>query len=193
MRDSAAGRELLEREMLAKPVSSLQYMLNQLSQTYRFLPQLVPDGVYGERTLEAVMRFQREAGLPVTGTVDQATWDAIRSSWLEQQSRESYARAARVFPSEGIQVHEGNTKEYMIVPQTMFNVLSRHFEGIVPCQADGIHGPASAENVRWLQKAAGLPVTGCMDKATWDALSHLYEIFVVQDTDCQPEFTGGWG
>ena len=193
MRDSAAGRELLEREMLAKPVSSLQYMLNQLSQTYRFLSQLVPDGVYGERTLEAVMRFQREAGLPVTGTVDQATWDAIRSSWLEQQSRESYARAARVFPSEGIQVHEGNTKEYMIVPQTMFNVLSRHFEGIVPCQADGIHGPASAENVRWLQKAAGLPVTGCMDKATWDALSHLYEIFVVQDLDCQPEFTGGWG
>ena len=193
MRDSAAGRELLEREMLAKPVSSLQYMLNQLSQTYRFLPQLVPDGVYGERTLEAVMRFQREAGLPVTGTVDQATWDAIRSSWLEQQSRESYARAARVFPSEGIQVPEGNTKEYMIVPQTMFNVLSRHFEGIVPCQADGIHGPASAENVRWLQKAAGLPVTGCMDKATWDALSHLYEIFVVQDLDCQPEFTGGWG
>ena len=193
MRDSAAGRELLEREMLAKPVSSLQYMLNQLSQTYRFLPQLVPDGVYGERTLEAVMRFQREAGLPVTGTVDQATWDAIRSSWLEQQSRESYARAARVFPSEGIQVQEGNTKEYMIVPQTMFNVLSRHFEGIVPCQADGIHGPASAENVRWLQKAAGLPVTGCMDKATWDALSHLYEIFVVQDLDCQPEFTGGWG
>lgn len=193
MRDSAAGRELLEREMLAKPVSSLQYMLNQLSQTYRFLPQLVPDGVYGERTLEAVMRFQREAGLPVTGTVDQATWDAIRSSWLEQQSRESYARAARVFPSEGIQVHEGNTKEYMIVPQTMFNVLSRHFEGIVPCQADGIHGPASAENVRWLQKAAGLPETGCMDKATWDALSHLYEIFVVQDTSGQPAFTGGWG
>ena len=34
---------------------------------------------------------------------------------------------------------------------------------------------------------------GCMDKATWDALSHLYEIFVVQDTDCQPEFSGGWG
>ena len=100
MRDTTAERELLERELLAKPVSSLQYMLGQLSKTYQFLPQLVPDGVYGERTLEAVMRFQREAGLPVTGVVDQATWDA---------------------------------------------------------------------------------------------LSHLYEIFVVQDTDCQPEFTGGWG
>ena len=29
MRDSAAGRELLERDMLSNPVSSLQYMLRQ--------------------------------------------------------------------------------------------------------------------------------------------------------------------
>ena len=187
------GQELLEREMLANPVSSLQYMLRQLSATYQFLPRLVVDGVFGERTLEAVMRFQRVAGLPVTVVVDQATWNAIHSCWLRQQSQESYSRATRVFPSEGVQVHEGNSKEYMIVPQTMFDVLSRHFEGIVPCPADGTHGPASAENVRWLQRAAGLPATGCLDKATWDALSHLYEIFVVRDTDCQPEFTGGWG
>lgn len=193
MRDSAAGRELLERDMLANPVSSLQYMLRQLSKTYRFLPELAVDGVYGERTLEAVMRFQREAGLPVTGTADRATWDAIRNCWLEQESRESYARSARIFPSEGIQVREGNRKEYMIVPQTMFSVLAKHFNGITPCQANGSHGPASADNVRWLQKAAGLPVTGCMDRAAWDALSRLYEIFVVRDTDCIPEFTGGWG
>lgn len=193
MRDTTAERELLEREMLAKPVSSLQYMLRQLSRTYQSLPQLVVDGVFGERTLEAVMRFQKEAGLPVTGTVDQATWDAIRNCWLRQQSKDSYSRATRIFPSEGIRVHEGETKEYLIVPQTMFNILSKHFEGITPCDADGCNGPASAENIRWLQKAAGLPETGCLDTSTWDALSHLYEIFVVQDTDCQPEFTGGWG
>ena len=82
MRDTTASRELLERDMLAKPVSSLQYMLDQLSRTYHFLPQLAADGVYGERTLEAVMRFQKEAGLPVTGRVDQTTWNAIRDAWL---------------------------------------------------------------------------------------------------------------
>ena len=187
------GRELLERELPANPVSSLQYMLRQLSSTYQFLPQLVVDGVFGERTLEAVMRFQREAGLPVTGVVDQTTWDAIRDAWLAQQAKTGYSRATRIFPSEGITVQEGETKEYLIVPQTMFNILAKQFEGITPCQADGCNGPASADNIRWLQKAAGLPQTGCMDTATWDALSHLYEIFVVQDTDCIPEFTGGWG
>lgn len=193
MKDTTAQRELLEREMLAKPVSSLQYMLRQLSETDTSLPRLVVDGVFGERTLEAVMRFQRQAGLPVTGTVDQATWNAIRDRWLEQQARQGASRAARIFPAEGIQVREGETREYLIVPQTMFNILARHFEGITPCDADGCNGPVSAGNIRWLQKAAGLPETGCLDAATWDALSHLYEIFVVQDTDCYPEFTGGWG
>ena len=193
MRDTTAERELLERELLAKPVSSLQYMLRQLSRTYHSLPQLVVDGVFGERTLEAVMRFQKEAGLPVTGTVDQATWNAIRNCWLRQQAKDSYSRAARIFPSEGIQVHEGETKEYLIVPQTMFNILAKHFEGITPCDADGCNGPASAENIRWIQKAAGLPETGCLDTSTWGALSHLYEIFVVRDTDCQRNFPGGGG
>ncbi len=193
MRDTTASRELLERDMLAKPVSSLQYMLDQLSRTYHFLPQLAADGVYGERTLEAVMRFQKEAGLPVTGRVDQTTWNAIRDAWLAQRARTSYSRATRIFPSEGIQVQEGATKEYLIVPQTMFNILARKFQGITTCEADGCNGPATAANIRWLQRAAGLPATGCMDTAAWDALSHLYEIFVVQDTDCQPQFTGGWG
>lgn len=105
---------------------------------------------------------------------------------------EAPARAVRAFPSEGITVHEGETKEYLIVPQTMFNVLSKHFEGISCCDADGCNGPATADDIRWLQKAAGLPETGCMDTATWDVLSRLYEIFVVWE-DCRPEFSGGWG
>ena len=157
------------------------------------MSQLAADGVYGERTLEAVMRFQKEAGLPVTGRVDQTTWNAIRDAWLAQRARTSYSRATRIFPSEGIQVQEGATKEYLIVPQTMFNILARKFQGITTCEADGCNGPATAANIRWLQRAAGLPATGCMDTSAWDALSHLYEIFVVQDTDCQPQFTGGWG
>ena len=63
MRDTAAGRELLEREMLSKPVGSLQYMLRQLSKTYQFLPELAVDGVYGERTPEW---WTRPPGTPST-------------------------------------------------------------------------------------------------------------------------------
>ena len=58
-------------------------MLNRLSLRYDFLPALVPDGVFGERTLEAVMLFQRELHPPVTGVVDRETWQAILDEWLD--------------------------------------------------------------------------------------------------------------
>ena len=58
-------------------VEQLQYMLSVLSS---FLPQ-VPDpgmsGIFDNATLNAVRGFQRYAGLPVTGSVGEATWDAI--------------------------------------------------------------------------------------------------------------------
>ena len=59
------------------PVHNLQRMLRTLTSVHREIPLLSPDGIFGEETLEAVMIFQRLMGLPVNGTVDQRTWDAL--------------------------------------------------------------------------------------------------------------------
>lgn len=193
MTGNNAGRELLEREMLSHPVSSLQYMLRQLARVYPFLPELAVDGEFGQRTLEAVMLFQREFHLPVTGVVDRSTWEAICNAWLREEAQNGQTRPTRIFPSEGTEVEEGKCREYMILPQTMFQVLGKRFEGIVADVPDGEHGPASVANTRWLQRAAGLPETGVMDRATWGMLSRLYEVFVVEEMDKRPAFTGGWG
>ena len=56
-----------EIRLIGQPVRSLQTMLRELSFLYDFLPRLTPDGIFGERTLEAVMLFQREFFPPVTG------------------------------------------------------------------------------------------------------------------------------
>ena len=45
--------------LIGQPVRSLQTMLRTISFAYPFLPRLTPDGIFGERTLEAVMLFQR--------------------------------------------------------------------------------------------------------------------------------------
>ena len=63
-----------EKDFMGLPVRSLQLMLGSLAQGRPGLAQLVPDGIFGEATLEAVMRFQREHGLAVTGRVDLETW-----------------------------------------------------------------------------------------------------------------------
>jgi peptidoglycan hydrolase-like protein with peptidoglycan-binding domain len=35
-------------------------------------PKLIPDGIFGSRTFDAVRAFQKQKGLPVTGVVDNA-------------------------------------------------------------------------------------------------------------------------
>lgn len=58
-------------------VRQMQEQLARISQNYPAIPTVVPDGVFGERTKEAVEVFQRVFNLPVTGIVDYATWYKI--------------------------------------------------------------------------------------------------------------------
>ena len=168
----------LEQEMLSNPVRNLQYMLWRLATRYPFLPKLAMDGLFGEETLEAVMLFQRELAPPVTGVVDQRTWDAIHSAWVDLERDVSPTRSLRIFPGEGFQVSPGMSGDYMILPQTMFQILRQKLSGIVDAAPAGYHGDASVENTRWLQGLAQLEQTGVMDRKTWDMLSRLYELFV---------------
>ena len=58
---------LPERFLLGRPVRSLQTMLRAISLSYPFLPRLVPDGIFEERTELAVVLFQQNFG-PVSYT-----------------------------------------------------------------------------------------------------------------------------
>lgn len=183
----------LERELLSRPIQALQYMLTRLASEYEFLPVVAQNGLYDEGTLEAVMRFQRHMGLPVTGIVDQKTWQSILNQWEKAEEKMEGPRGVRAFPGNGKQALPGEWKEYMALPQTMFQSLSQYFDGIEPARADGLHGEESARNVRWLQRAAQLEPTGIMDQSAWNALSRLYEVFIIPDDPKGEEDFWEWG
>lgn len=183
----------LERELLARPVRALQYMLNQLALVYDFMPTVGTSGKFDENTLEAVMRFQQEFAPPVTGIVDRRTWQAIQRKWEEAQAKLDPPRPVRAFPGNGKQAEPGEWKEYMALPQIMFQSLSHYFNGIIPGNTEGLHDETSAENVRWLQRAAGLPPTGTLDQPAWNMLSRLYETFVIPEGAMPDETFPVWG
>lgn len=58
-------------------VRILQYFSGVLSQYYDTIPFVDYDGIFGEKTLNAVNAFQREFGLPQTGVVGPQTWEAM--------------------------------------------------------------------------------------------------------------------
>ena len=62
-------------------VERLQYMLAVLAEFLPAIPDVMQTGVYDAQTQSAVSAFQSYAGLPVTGSVDEPTWNAIYSQY----------------------------------------------------------------------------------------------------------------
>ena len=100
--------EQMEREMLAQPIHSLQYMQQRLALRDPSLPTVGVTGVFDERTLEALMRFQRNFHPPVTGVVDQGTWDALLRTWRRSEQSDGEPRSVRVLPRGGVELNLGS-------------------------------------------------------------------------------------
>ena len=58
-------------------VRRLQTFLEKISQAYPSIPSVTVDGVFGEKTKEAVSAIQRIYGIPVSGVAGPVTWGLI--------------------------------------------------------------------------------------------------------------------
>lgn len=59
--------------------------------------------------------------------------------------------------------------------QTMLRVIASTTGEIPPVVPDGIYGRQTAASVRAFQQAAGLPITGKVDEATWRSIITAYQ------------------
>lgn len=75
------GRDLTLGSTGSK-VQQMQEQLAVISRSYPAIPTIAADGIYGQRTREAVEAFQRVFDLPVTGVVDFATWYKISQIYV---------------------------------------------------------------------------------------------------------------
>jgi len=169
------------------PIYELQTMLRTLAAVNWSLPYLAPDGVFGETTLEAVMTFQKEAGLPVTGVVDQTTWEAISRAYEDARRRLDPPRGTDLFPFPSECVEPGQATPMLLPIQAMFCALARFLAGVRDAPPCGRLDDATEENLRWLQARGGLPVTGRLDCGTYRLLSRVYETFVARSPQCAIE------
>ena len=166
--------------MTGQPVRSLQYMLDQLAIHDPKLIRLAVDGIFGERTLEAVMVFQREYHEPVNGVVDLDTWDAIRQAYIKVELLYGIPPALNVLPNGGYTAEAGAEGEPVLIVQAMFVSLAKKTTNFEPCEINGCNSGNTPTDIRVVQRLAGLPITGVLDRATWSFLVQLYQALVTR-------------
>lgn len=161
-------------------VKSLQHMLNYLSRTVGTIPRLAETGVFDESTLEAVMIFQRDFGFPVTGVVDQETWDSITAHYYQSLFQFGTPPLLSVLPSGTGFVGAFEHSAELLIVQAMLTSLQTVITNFEPVQFDGINSDSTLENLKLIQSLAGLIKNGALDRATWAILAALYRIFVTR-------------
>ena len=157
-----------------QPVRSLQTMLRVLSEDDDSLPTVVPDGIYGPTTMHAVSTFQRKYGLPVTGSVNQQTWEEIVNAYEPALIRVDRAEPIEIILESGQVIRSGESNPYIFLLQALLAQLSLSHQSIEQPGFSGILDDETASSLKGFQKLAGLEETGEFDKITW---KHLVKQF----------------
>lgn len=163
---------------IEQPIRSLQTMLRVLAEDDRKLPAVVPDGIYGPTTMQAVTAFQRREGLPVTGVADQYTWEAVVASYEDAIVRIDKAESIEIIMDPGQVFHRGDSSPYIYLLQSMLTQLSFDHPRIPQPDHTGILDDITSESLGAFQKLSGLPETGELDKISWKHLVRQFSLNV---------------
>ena len=162
-------------------VLRIQTMLNRISRDYPAIPKVQPvDGIFGEGTEQAVIKFQQIFSLTPDGIVGGPTWYKLVSLYvgvldLAELVSEGQTFYANAIPLEFSDVvAPGDTGEEVRVIQYLLSVVSEFYSNVPPVAVDGVYGPATRQAVLAVQQMAGLPQDGVVGEQTWQALYRLY-------------------
>ncbi len=165
-----------KESFVGNPVRSLQTMLRVIGENDASLPSVVPDGIYGSDTVNAVSAFQRRSGMPVTGITDQDTWEAIVAAYEPAMTEQIEAQPLVILLEPGQVIRQGEENPAIYILQAVLIVLSQAFASITAPQVTGILDIPTANSLSQFQALALLPVTGELDKNTWKHLALQYPL-----------------
>lgn len=153
-------------------VRELQHRLQQLDW---FDGLITPD--YGRQTEVAVQGFQGKRALPVTGEVDQKTWDVL-ASMTKQPTRDQMYNVLKPGPAI---LQSGDAGDRVRDLQARLKQVG-WYEKLV----DGRYGADTVAAVKGFQDKRQIPVTGAVDQRTLDRLGAMTSKPTVEELTNKP-------
>ncbi len=182
--------EVEEGVQVVPRVQMVQFFLNVLSVYYDSIPAVDIDGILGPETRNAIIEFQKTMKLPLTGTIDEETWNTMYNSVLgilRALPPAAIQLPALIFPN--IIYSEGTERPGVFIIQEVLAYISTIVPEIPFVQPDGRYGPETASAVTAFQRIYGLEPTGIVDEETWNKLISVYRELRFGDTMPTPSNT----
>jgi len=144
-------------------VRQVQRCLNAVGTRQPSIQRLTEDGIFGPRTLDAVVTFQRIFGLSPDGIIGPLTWARL--------SQECSSGSETLPPYPGTAIRVGERSESVRQIQRCLNRVAARHPSIQRLTEDGIFGPRTLDAVTTFQRIFGLVPDGVIGPLTWAALT----------------------
>ncbi len=141
------------------------------------IPRIVPDGIYGSATKNAVISYQRSRGLRQTGDADMTTWQSVKDEYDRITSEYAPPVSMCIFPGYDYTVKTGEKSDVSAVIQIILHCLSGEYGFTASENVSGIYSEKDAEEIKILQGIHGLQETGFVDIYTWNCICSDYNLF----------------
>ncbi|MEG2087019.1 MAG: peptidoglycan-binding protein, partial [Angelakisella sp.] len=159
-------------------IQLVQYYLAVIGYFNAAVPLIAADGVFGEKTENAVRQFQLQYGLTPNGTVDAPTWDKMREIYdgiVSSLPAGFYQGKMPIYP--GYMLKKGLENESVRMVQQALSALRSIYPSIPSLSVTGYFGDQTDAAVRAFQKIFGLPQNGNVGPITWNKLATEYDAY----------------
>lgn len=159
-------------------VEIAQFMLSIIGEFYSNLPDVNVDGIFGQQTENAVRQFQENNNLPVTGVINDTTWEAMYRQYKGAvdtvlSTERLNTPTTRAYP--GTPLNQGSRGDDVRAIQDYLNIISLAYPAIRPVSPTGFFGENTQNAVRSFQQIDNLPITGIVDETTWNRIAEVYK------------------
>ncbi len=166
----------VEQSTRTEAVRNLQRYLRTVGEARGTVNAVPIDGIFDTATRDALILFQRSAGLEATGIADKATWDALYGEYLRSTELERGRKGLYFFPQApvGYEVSSGDTLTLVRIIQLLLLELRATYDIFEDIVESGTYDAATEEAIRNFQRINGLMPTGRVDELTWNKIVKEY-------------------
>lgn len=183
--------EVLRTGDTGEYIEVLQYYLAVIGTFVPSVPVIAVDGIFGPKTQQAVLAFQKLAGLEQDGIVDRQTWNRIYEAYngiLDTIPENYFGSGPALYP--GYILTQGTSGEAVAELQRYLNEISRVYPSIPQVAPTGYFGNETRRAVMEFQRIFESRQTGNVRLATWNKIASVYEDVRSETSVREGQFTG---